>query len=489
MKSFSRFVFLSITWIQLFALLGCFPSDTGCGHIDLEETTTPTGIDRLYSKADSDLVLSIPASLMIEQVEIEAIYDSAREVPHCRNTSRDPISIMLAEACILYNSYYLFPEHLPGSLDSISNVENYVAFMNQSDPFTFYYSAEAFSDYKSFREGDSAHIGFRYRLEGDVISEQTPFLIEEVYPFTRAWIDGLEAGDTVISINGSNISGLLLEEVIQLLPDQEGSTVELSVQRNSREVLISTSAEENIALLLEPGTAYLSVRSFDLNTGTEVKQDFQNLQESSREPIEKIILDLRDNPGGSVAGALQLTDYLIDQDSPASTHPIMIIDGTYYQNSARYLGDYDTENIGVYSKASFVVLVDDSTASASEITVAALKYYNEATIMGMQTYGKGVSQFVFELVDGSGVWITAHYVYTPGMESFHQTGITPDYVLTDRPVSFSQDALLEKALIFLQTGDVAESGSTKEKLSRPGFIKHCIETYEERLKTRRNFWK
>jgi carboxyl-terminal processing protease len=489
MNSSSRSASLFITWIQLIAVLGCFSCDIGSGYIDSEKTITLAGIDRLYSETDSDLVISIPASLAIDQEEIATIYNSASEVPHCRNTARDPVSIMLAEACILYNSFYLFPEYLPDSLDSISGVEDYVGFMNQSDPFSFYYSAEDFSEYKSFREGDSAHIGFRYRSDGDVISEQTPFLIEEVYPFTRAWIDGLKAGDTVISINGSAISGLPLSDVIRLFPDQEGSTVEISVQRNSQEVQVSTSAEENIALFLEPGTAYLSVRSFSLNTGSEVKHDFQNLQETTPAPIEKIILDLRDNPGGSVAGALQLTDYLIDQDSPSGTHPILIMDGTYYQNSARYLGDYDTENIGSFSDASFVVLVDDSTASASEITVAALKYYNEATIMGMQTYGKGVSQFVFELVDGSGIWITAHYIYTPGMESFHQTGITPDYVITDRPVSFSQDPLLEKALFFLQTGGVAEAGSTKEKLGRHGFTKHDIETYEERLKNRKKFWK
>ncbi len=489
MKSFSRFVFLFITWIQLIAVLGCFSCDIGSGHINFEETITPAGIDRLYSEADSDLVLSIPASLIIEQEEIAAIYDSAGEVPHCRNTAREPISIMLAEACILYNSYYLFPEYLPGSLDSISDVEDYVGFMNQSDPFTFYYSAEDFSEYKSFREGDSAHIGFRYRSDGDVISEQTPFFIEEVYPYTRAWIDGLKAGDKVISVNGSNISGLLLSDVINLFPNQEGSTVELSVQRNSQEVLVSTSAEENIALLLEPGTAYMSVRSFTLNTGSGVKQDFQNLQETSPEPIEKIILDLRDNTGGSVAGAMQLADYLIDQDAPSGTHPIMIMDGTYYQNSARYLGDYDADNIGDFSKASLVVLVDGSTASASEITAAALKYYDEATIMGMQTYGKGVSQFVFELVDGSGVWITAHYVYPPDRVSYHQTGITPDYVATDQPVSFSDDPLLEKAKLFLRTGDVAETGAIKEKLDRSGFTRHDSETYEERLKSRKKFWK
>ncbi len=489
MKSFFRFVFRSIAWIQLFAILGCFPSDIGSGYIDSEETITPAGIDRLYSETDSDLVLSIPADLTIDQEEIAAIYNSAGEVPHCRNTAREPISIILAEACILYNSFYLFPEYLPGTLDSITDVADYVNLMNQSDPFTFYYSAEDFSEYKSFREGDSAHIGFRYRSDSDVVSEQTPLLIEEVYPFTRAWIDGLQAGDTVIAVNGSNISGLLLEDVIRLFPDQEGSSVELSVQRNSQEVRISTGAEENIAILLEPGTAYLSVRSFTLNTGSGVKQDFQRLQEASAEPIEKIILDLRDNPGGSVAGALQLTDYLINQDVPSGTHPILIMDGTYYQDSARYLGDYDADNIGDFSEVSFVVLVDGSTASASEITVAALKYYNEATIMGMQTYGKGVSQFVFELVDGSGVWITAHYVYPPDRVSFHQTGITPDYVLMDQPVSFSEDPLLEKAKLFLRTGDVAETGAIKEKLDRSEFTRHDSETYEERLKNRKKFWK
>ncbi|MFH2067547.1 MAG: S41 family peptidase [Pseudomonadota bacterium] len=489
MKCCFRLVHASVLFIQVAVFSGCFPSDMGAGFIDTEQTHAETGIDRLYSEADSDLVLSIPAGLSIEDEEVAVIYQYAKETPRCRKTNGEPIPVMLAEACFLYDAYYLFPDDLPDSLDAFDNVKNYVAFMKQSDPFTFYYSPDTFSEYKLFREGDSAHIGFRYGFNGEVISEQTPFLIEEVYPFTRAWMDGLQAGDRVISVNGTFISGLPPEQAIDLFPDREGSTAVILVQRDNQEVSISTAAEEHIAVLLAPGTAYLSVRSFTLNTGDEVKKDFRNLQESSAEPIVNIILDLRDNPGGSNTGALQLTDFLIDRDAPAGTHPIMILDGTYYRNAAQYLGNYDPENIGDFSEASFVVLVDESSASAAEIAAAALKFYDEATVMGMQTYGKGVSQFVFELVDGSGIWVTAHYVYPPDRISFHQVGVSPDIVVGDRPTSFSQDPLLEKALVFLQTGEVSAGGPIRQQPGRTELKNKEAEPLEERWIRRGKFWK
>ena len=486
-RSGSALPAVMVSLIILF--FGCVPSDINMGFVDLEEDGTPAITYRLYAEAGSDLILSIPSDLSIDDTQIAMVYQYAEEIPHCRYSSGDPVPIQLAEICILYDQYYLFPEYLPDTLDSIADVGAYVDDVRRSDRYTFYYTPEAYAEYKLFREGDASHIGFSYRCEETVVSDQAPFLIDEIYPFTRAWIDGLRAEDIILAVNGNRIGGLAVESVTDMFPSQEGEAVDLLIQRDGQEITISTAAEEHIVQLLAPGTAYISVRSFTRYTGEIVKQDFQQLQADAPDPIENVILDLRDNPGGSNAGMLQLIDYLIDRDLPAGTNPIMTLDGSYYHNQTVYLGDYDAENIGSFSKTAFVVLVDASSASASEITTAVLKYYSAATVMGVQTYGKGVSQFVFELLDGAGVWITAHYVYPPDGISFHQIGVSPDYVVTDSPASFSQDPLLEKATAFLETGEIPAAESSREQLGRPDIVQKAGDPLAERFTVRGEGWK
>jgi len=483
-----KFKLLSIVLIIVSGITGCLSFDSDLSIVDTEAPMA-TSTDRLYSEAGSDLILSVPSGLAVEDSEIATIYQSARNVPGCRYSSGDPVPIKLAEVCVLYDLFYLFPDYLPASLDGLDDAADYVNLVHQSDPFTFFYTPEAYAEHKLFREGESAHIGFRYRCDGEIVSEQTPFVIETVYPHTRAWIDGLQENDIILAVNEIRLAGRAVETATDLFPNQEGAVVDLLVQRGDQEITISTAAEEHIALLLAPETAYLSVRSFTFYTGTEVKQDFQQLQEASSAPIQNIILDLRDNPGGSNAGMLGLIDYLIDQDLPAGTRPIMTLDGTYYQNATSYLGDYDTENIGSFSAADFVVLVDNSSASAAEVTTAALQYYDTATVMGVQTFGKGVSQFVFELLDGSGVWIPAHYVYPPDGVSFHQIGVTPDYTVTAGPISFSADPLLTAANTFLQTGEVSSNGSTREQRKSPVTVGPDGDPLEKRRLIRGKFWK
>ena len=491
MKYRSRAATPAAVTIVFFTILlfGCSPSDTNMAVVDMENDDTPAITYRLYTEAGSDLVLSIPSDLDIDDTQIMVLYNYAAETARCRYSNGDPVPIQLAELSILYDLYYLFPDYLPAALDSLENVEEYVDYVQQFDRFTFYYPPEEYAEYKLFREGDASHIGFRYRCDGTVVSAQTPFLIDAVYPFTRAWIDGLQVDDIILSVNGTRIAGLAVETATDLFPKQEGTTVDLLVQRGSREITITTAAEEHIVLLLSPGTAYINVRSFTPYTGEIVKQDFQRLREDATAPIENVILDLRDNPGGSNAGMLQLIDFLIDQDLPSGTNPIMTMDGTYYHNQTAYLGDYEPETIGSFSRDAFVVLVDAGSASAAEITTAVLKYYDAATVMGVQTYGKGVSQVVFELLDGAGVWITAHYVYPPDGISFHQIGVSPDYVISDTPASFSQDPVLEKAIAFLETGEIPADESRRENLSRTDGFHKTGDPLAERSVTRGKGWK
>lgn len=439
----------------LWVLACCAMLWAGCSGSS-ESPPPPSGT--FHTVDGSGLRLYIPDGLEVSQADIDEIHAMASQVPHCRYSSGQAVDIRLAEACVLYFLYYLFPENFPQSLDGISSVEQYVEQLQQQDPYTFYLTAEEFSDFLLQRDGEIAYIGIVYQFEGELVTPETPMRIIDVIPHTRAWIDGIQAGDVVVGIDGLSILGLEGDAVLDLLPSEEGAAVVITVERDGAPIEIHTAPEENIALLLAPDTAYLSVRSFTDITGVAVEEDFNRLLADAGQPIEKLILDLRGNTGGAVSGAVDLTDYLIDRDVPPNTYPIFSIDGTIYHNQFFYLGDWAADNIGDFEADNFVVLVDGDTASSSEITAAALQYYGAATLMGSQTFGKGLSQSVFELLDGAGVWIPAHNIYPPSGLSYHDIGLTPDIVDESEPQSFAEDPLLEEALAFLNGGQVAVAG-------------------------------
>lgn len=443
------FIGLVLCIAVLFA--GCSSSD-GDG-----KSTIPLGY-RTYSTADSDLVLKIPIMLDVSQDYIEEIYYYADLVSHCYTTDRDAINIVLAEACVYYDMLYLYPEYFPQNLDDILDVADYVYYLENYDLFTYYFSPTDFSEIVSLFTGNSAFIGFSVQCDGETVTDDTPLLIYSVDPYTRAWIDGLQADDRIVAIDGTSILGMDVDAVELLLPADEEEPVEITVERDSVEITISTAAEENIALLLDDDTAYLSVRSFTEATAEEVRMDFEELQTAAGGLIDKLILDLRDDTGGSHSGMIELVDYLIDMDS--GSYPIISTSGPAFDEVIEYLGDQYAYNIGGFDSTNFVLLVNDYSASASEVVADALKYYNTAYLIGEQTYGKGIGQSVVELVDGSGVFIPSVNLLPASGVSYHGVGITPDYYLYDQPTSFDNDPVLDAAVEYLNVGSISVTAAS-----------------------------
>lgn len=425
---------------------GCSSSGNGGDNLPVS-----TGY-RTYTIPGSDLVLQIPGTLDVSQGEIEDIHYYADQVGYCYTENRETIDIVLAEACIYYNRFYLYPELFPQNLDNIVTVESYVQYLRTNDPFTFYFSSQDFAEVMSFLSGDSAFIGFRLGCDGQTVTYQTPLTIEEIVPYTRAWIDGFQVGDKIIGLDGISIEGMDLYEVVLLFPMTEGEPVEITVERDGVEITIQTAAEESIGVLLYEDIAYLSVRSFTDTTGEEVRFDYEQLLYEAEEAcgrVDKLILDLRGNGGGSIDGMLMLVDYLINLDN--GSYPIVSFSGPAFDDTTDYLGTYNEFSIGDFDKTNFVLLIDENSASASEIVAAALKYYGTATLMGETTFGKGIGQNVMELIDGSGVVIPSVYVLPPSGESYHRIGIDPDYIISARPSSFDDDVVLDAAVDYLNT--------------------------------------
>jgi carboxyl-terminal processing protease len=405
-----------------------------------------------YTTSGSDLVLKISNSLNVSQEEIERIHYYADLVDHCHTTSRDTVDIALAEACVYYDTYYLYPDFFPENLDSILDVSAYVDYLGYYDPYTFYFSPTDFEQVMAFYEGNSAFIGLSVNCAGTTVTDETPLYIRDIELYTRAWIDGFEVGDHIIEIDGRSIAGMTPDAAYDLLPTTEAETVEITVSRDGAWISIWTAAEENISLLLYDDIAYLNARSFTEATGRELRLDFEALQAAAGSTIDKLILDLRGNGGGAHSGTVELIDYLIDMDS--GVYPIMTRFGPAVEEETEYLGDYNTANIGIFDETNFVLLIDDDSASASEIVAAALKYYDTAYLMGETTHGKGIGQYIIDLVDGSGVVVPAIENLPPSGISYHGIGIVPDVYVNTWAGSFDDDDALDAAVEYLTTGSV-----------------------------------
>jgi C-terminal processing protease CtpA/Prc len=407
---------------------------------------------RIFFQPNSDLRLFIPDSLGIANETAAEVHYFADQVPHCFRSDGSPVDIVLAEATIFYNRDYLYPDYFPASLNAIFTTEDYVDYLRREDRFTFRLTPAEYAFHSEIRDGVRALVGVNLNFTGPTVSTDSPLLIEEVYYLYSAWVDGLKVGDSIRAINGTPLEGMDEAGVLDLFPNSEGEKATFTVERGDETIAIQTASEENIGRLLRPDLAYLNARSFTMLTGPEIRQDFLELVDASTGTIDKLILDLRDNGGGSVAGALWLVDYLIDMDD--GTNPIWTYNYKEGVPLADYLGDSTEYNIGDFTSSNFVLLVDGYSASSSEITAAALMHYDAVTSMGEQTFGKGVGQLVYELLDGSAVWVTALEAQGPSGESWHETGITPDYLISAAPESFDTDPLMEAAIAFLDTGTV-----------------------------------
>lgn len=486
-----RFYFILMSAIVLLALSACGGGAGGSGSSGVPNvaedsipqdqfddtpiipqgllSNTPSSIPHLPSNIEvylnngqltspsSSLVLTVPdgynvssdiGSFNILPQDARAIYQTAAQMTECQ--AEDPIDLVLAETCIYYQQYYLYQDQLPTSLNNLLNAKHYVNTVGRNDPFTHYFGPETFSNNNSNLIGEQASIGLQ------IDTSENNLKIQKVSPLSRAWFDGLQAEDIIIAINNESIAGLPVKEALEKLPSLESESVSITVQRNEQQITIDTAAEEHFGKLVgqNEDIAYLRVKQFTTKTGSYMQADFESLETQGN--IQKVILDLRNDLGGSLLGSLDLVDYLIDKDEPEKTNLILSAEDWTGQTLEFYLGDYLSAKIGDFSKNNFVVLINDKSASASEVTTAALMDYEVATIIGSQSFGKGVSQSVLELRDHSGIWITSHHLLSPTGTNYHGVGLEPDEKinLDLNQATPESDSQLLAAIQFLNTGNI-----------------------------------
>ena len=280
------------------------------------------------------------------------------------------------------------------------------------DVYTVYMSADTAADFYDDLHGNvGSGIGVEMGLrDGDVRVLRT-------LPDNPARRAGLLAGDILYKVDGEEVYTLSVDEIAKKVRGDAGTEVKVTVVRDGEEKSFTMKREEinNVSAYVEydGSTAIVTVTRFDNDTGTMVQNFARQFKDKG---VKKVILDLRGNGGGYVSAAQDLLSLWIDGDVVLNQKSLHYNDSTTKTASGK----------AILSDMKTIVLVNGTTASASEIVAGALQDYEKATVVGETTYGKGVVQNLFDLSGGSLLKVTTAEWYTPKDRSINKEGIKPD---------------------------------------------------------------
>jgi carboxyl-terminal processing protease len=306
------------------------------------------------------------------------------------------------------------------------------------DPYTYYFDKQAYETFTEKTEGAYVGVGIVVTMDP---ADMTVTLVT-VYPGTPAEKAGMLAGDKIIMVNGSDVTGKAMEEVTTLIKGRAGTTVNLTVKRNGADITMDVY-RENISIptvshkMMEGVIGYIRIDQFDRVT---LAQFTNALDELKGQQMRGLIIDVRNNPGGLLNTVTDIADILL---------PEGVITYTEDKSGERkyYNSDESALNLPI------VLLVNGNSASASEVLCGAIKDMGMGVLVGEKTFGKGIVQNLYELSDGSAIKVTVAKYYTPNGICLQGDGITPDYpVEMDAESGWlgqldeTNDAQLQKAL-------------------------------------------
>jgi carboxyl-terminal processing protease len=337
--------------------------------------------------------------------------------------------------------YRILTNHsiIPFDKDSLLD-SMYRGFMDAvDDPFTYYFDRESLRSFTNRTDGTFAGVGMLVTL-----SQYNQVTVVTVFSGSPAEENGMLPGDVLLAVDGNPSEGLRLEEVTGAVQGTPGTDVTLSILRNdyefdvtiTRRIIQVPSVEHR---MLEDNIGFLRLISFDGVTYNQFRAAYEDLEAQG---LEGLVIDLRNNTGGRLQTVVDISSMLI---------PAGVIMYSENANGERTVFESESED---YIGLPLVILVNESSASASEVLAGAVRDHNTGTIVGQQTFGKGVVQSIHTLSDGSGISVTVAEYFTPNGISIHGYGLTPDYIVeVDRETAFmaarltlEEDIQLQKAL-------------------------------------------
>lgn len=331
--------------------------------------------------------------------------------------------------------------------------------LNGLDPHSAYLDPDEFQELKIGTEGEFGGLGIEVTMEDGFVKVVAP--IDDT-PAQRA---GVQAGDVIVRLDDQPVKGMGLNEAVQTMRGEPGTEIQLTIVRDGREQPLEVAIERAIievesvnARMLEPGYGYLRVSHFQSNTQSALDSALGDLADQTENGLNGLVLDLRNNPGGVLSAAVSVSDSFLNDGL------IVYTDGRVNDSQLRYSarpGD-------AINGAPMVVLVNEGSASASEIVAGALQDHQRAIVVGKQTFGKGSVQTIQDLSDGGALKLTTARYFTPDGRSIQASGIEPDistgsYELTakaDNGVGPLSEADLSRHLMNPNGGSQQGSGES-----------------------------
>lgn len=288
------------------------------------------------------------------------------------------------------------------------------------DPHSDYLSTEQYKDLREGTTGQFGGLGIEVTMENGFVKVVSP--IDDT-PAQRA---GVKTGDLVVRLDDQPVKGMSLSEAVKLMRGEPGKDIVLTIIREGEEAPLNIKITRDIIKvksvkqrLLEKGYGYVRISSFQSRTGDSLKKALDSLEKENEGKLTGLVLDLRNNPGGVLNAAVEVSDIFLKKGL------IVYTEGRIENSEMRFSAAPDD----LIDGAPIVVLINSGSASASEIVAGALQDHKRAVIMGEKSFGKGSVQTILPTSNGAAVKLTTARYYTPSGRSIQAEGIEPDIQL------------------------------------------------------------
>ena len=290
------------------------------------------------------------------------------------------------------------------------------------DPYSAYMSPELFKEMQTDTRGEFGGLGIEIGMEAGVVKVISP--IDDT-PAEKA---GIKAGDYIVKIGKDQVQGKSLMEAVKLMRGPVGTTIDLTIRRKNikkplefkitRKIIQVQSVSSEI-ISKRKNIGYIRLKSFNENSDNQFLKSIKKFEKNSN--IEGYVIDLRNNPGGLLTQAINITDFFLDDGEIVSTK------GRKISETRKFFARRGDEVNG----KPVIVMINNGSASASEIFAGALKDHKRAIILGENSYGKGSVQSIIPLRNGGGMRLTISKYYLPSGKSISEVGVTPDIVVEE----------------------------------------------------------
>jgi carboxyl-terminal processing protease len=325
------------------------------------------------------------------------------------------------------------------------------------DPHSTYLNSDEYKELKIGTTGKFGGLGIQVGMEDGFVKVISP--IDD----TPAFRAGLESGDLIIRLDEKSVKGMSLNDAVKIMRGDPGTDIKLTVIREGADKPLPFTVTRDIisvksvkSRILEPNYGYIRISNFQSKTARDLVNELSNLKKENKEELKGLVLDLRNNPGGVLSAAADVSDAFINEGKLVYTKG-RIANSDFEFNAKP--GD-------IMNGAPVVVLINGGSASASEIVAGALQDHKRAVIMGSKSFGKGSVQTIQELRSGGAVKITTARYFTPAGRSIQGEGITPDIVLDRYEIKDTKDEASLRIKESDLTGSISNPTKSQEAIKK-----------------------